>query len=218
MREKRAVKCRQTKKRFIDAASDIISKDGASALTVRRISRELNCNSANTYYYFEDLDELMAYASIEPFVDYLLEVSRRYDEAENGLAAYCAGWELFIDESAEKPLLFEVLVYGKYSVSLGQIMAEYYELYPERLLRMTPDIMKNITNRKFCGRSDRMIISRCVEEGYFSADDSGVLGETLKYVHIGLLQELMNGDISAEEYKKRFFDIFDKLIEMFRKK
>lgn len=212
------MKSRQTKKRFIDAASEIISKDGANALTVRRISKELNCNSANTYYYFEDLDELMAYASIEPFVDYLLEVSRRYDESGNGLEAYCAGWEVFIRESAEKPLLFEVLVYGKYSANLGQIMAEYYELYPERLLRMTPAIMKNITNKKFCGRSDRMIINRCVEEGYFSAEDSSILGETLKYVHIGLLQELMRGDITTEAYTERFFAIFNKLIALFRKK
>lgn len=211
------MKSRQAKKQFIDAASSIMQKEGVEALTVRRLSKELNCNSANVYYYFEDMEELTIYASMEYFYDYLVAVSRQY-KLENSLDAYCGGWKRFIEMSSEYPQLFEKLVYGKYSKRLGSISAEYYSLFPDRYIQLDPYIASSITNVEFSGRSNRLILGRCIDEGYFSAQGGLIMADTIKWMHIGLLQEIITGRITKQEYIDSFFESFDKLIELFRLK
>ena len=63
---------------FVREAIHIITEEGLPALSVRRLGREMHCNSASVYYYFNDLDELIAYASIKYFNQYVAEVSRCY--------------------------------------------------------------------------------------------------------------------------------------------
>ena len=209
------MKCRQAKKKFVEAASKIIKDEGVSALTIRRLSRKLNCNSANVYYYFEDMEELIIYASMESFTDYLVAVSHQY-EIEDSLEAYCGGWKCFIEMSAEQPQLFEKLVYGKYNEKLGSISLEYYSLFPERYVRLNSHIANSIMDVGFSGRSNRLILGRCIDEGYFSTEESATMAETIKWIHIGLLHEIMTGRITKQEYIDSFFESFNKLIEVFR--
>lgn len=213
--EESALKCRQVKKQFIDAASSIMRKEGVEALTVRRLSKELNCNSANVYYYFEDMEELTIYASMEYFYDYLVAVSHQY-RLEDGLDAYCSGWKCFMEMSSEHPQLFEKLVYGKYNKRLGSISSEYYRLFPDRYIHIDPYIANSVTSMEFSGRSNHLILGRCIDEGYFTAEEGTVMAETIKWIHIGLLHEIITGRITKQEYIDSFFESFNKLIELFR--
>ena len=52
-----------TQRRFIEETYRIISTEGREALSIRRLARDMRCNSANIYRYFKDLDELVTYAS-----------------------------------------------------------------------------------------------------------------------------------------------------------
>ena len=53
-----------TQRRFIEETYRIISTEGREALSIRRLARDMRCNSANIYRYFKDLDELVTYASL----------------------------------------------------------------------------------------------------------------------------------------------------------
>lgn len=67
-----------TKARIINAALDIISDKGFSALSHRNIAREAGVQLASTSYYFGSLDQLI----LEAF-EYFIEQERRYlEEAE----------------------------------------------------------------------------------------------------------------------------------------
>ena len=48
-----------TQRRFIEETYRIISTEGREALSIRRLARDMHCNSANIYRYFKDLDELV---------------------------------------------------------------------------------------------------------------------------------------------------------------
>ena len=45
-----------TQRRFIEETYRIILTEGREALSIRRLARDMHCNSANIYRYFKDLD------------------------------------------------------------------------------------------------------------------------------------------------------------------
>ena len=64
-----------TQRRFIEETYRIISTEGREALSIRRLARDMHCNSANIYRYFKDLDELVTYASLRYLTAYLGDVA-----------------------------------------------------------------------------------------------------------------------------------------------
>ena len=96
-----------SQRRFVETAGRILESEGMEAVTTRRIGKELHCNSANTYYYFKDLDELIVYAAMGIFTDYLRDISRCYQRAEHALDAFHKAWECLIERSVSMPQLYE---------------------------------------------------------------------------------------------------------------
>ena len=71
-----------TQRRFIEETYRIISTEGREALSIRRLARDMRCNSANIYRYFKDLDELVTYASLRYLTAYLGDVAVCYAKSE----------------------------------------------------------------------------------------------------------------------------------------
>ena len=63
-----------SKKSYIRAAYYILQEKGPEGLTIRSVADRLNCNSANLYRYFSNLEELALYASLKYLDDYIREV------------------------------------------------------------------------------------------------------------------------------------------------
>lgn len=207
-----------SQRRFVETAGRILESEGMEAVTTRKIGKELHCNSANTYYYFKDLDELIVYAAMGIFTDYLRDISRCYQGAEHALDAFHKAWECLIERSVSMPQLYEKILYGKYSDDLGKICAAYYRLFPEKYHLLEPAIAQVITEEEFGGRKNHLILGACAEEGWFTGEDAKILGEITKWLHLGLLQELIAERITAGELRERFFFAMDRVIEAFRKK
>ena len=67
-----------SKKSYIRAAYDILQEAGPEGLTIRSVADRLNCNSANLYRYFSNLEELALYASLKYLDDYIRAVGGRF--------------------------------------------------------------------------------------------------------------------------------------------
>ena len=50
--------------RFINAAAEIMEEEGVESLTLRKVSGRAGYNSATLYNYFNDLEHLVACASV----------------------------------------------------------------------------------------------------------------------------------------------------------
>lgn len=208
----------ELRKRFVETASRILAEEGVNAITTRRIGREMHCNSANIYYYFKDLDELIAYASMESFTNYLKEVSSCCATAGSALEAYRTSWEHMTNTACSMPQLYEKLMYGKYSDDLGRVCAGYFHLFPEKEMALDPSIVKNVTDERSSGREKHIVIWRCVEDGWFTQQDADIMSRLLSCLQMELLQELISEKISEEEFKKRFWECADRMIAAFRLK
>ena len=122
-----------SKKQYISAAHHIIRNDGLSALTIRRLGRDLNCNTANLYRYFESLEELSMYAALTFLRDYLFEVSELLTREEDCVERYYGVWDCFCKHAFANAALFDMLFFGKYQNRLYLVITDYYDIFPEEL-------------------------------------------------------------------------------------
>lgn len=204
---------------FVKEAIRIITREGLPALTIRRLGRDMRCNSANIYYYFNDLEELIAYASMEYFSQYVAEVSRCYEVAPDALTGYRQAWDRIVELSFEAPLIYEKLLYGRYRDRLGDIARGYYRMFPEKAENLDSDIVKTITSPSFSGYHDNLVLSRCIEAGCFAKGDNKIIGRTLNSLYAGFLRERISSGEDADritQLKQEFFQCLDRTLEVYR--
>ena len=68
-----------SKEEIIDAALDIVSRDGGAALTARELGEKLGCSSSPIFTVFKSMDEVMQAIRIEAMRRYDKYVSRARD-------------------------------------------------------------------------------------------------------------------------------------------
>ncbi len=206
-------------KDFIVNASRIITEEGLSALSIRRLGKEMNCNTANIYYYFTDLEELVVYASMDYFTQYIMDVSKCYIETTDVLTAYRRSWECLIHYSFDKPLLFRKLFYGKYRDRLGQILANYYKIFPQKVKKLDLGIMDIITASNYKIYHDNIVLGRCIDAGFFAKEDEEILGTLLLNFYGGFLHDRIcygEENEKIETLKETFFRCLDRTLEVYR--
>ncbi len=204
---------------FVKEAIRIISEEGFSALSIRRLGKEMHCNSANIYYYFNDLEELIAYASMEYFSQYVAEVSRCYEEAPDAITGYRRAWDCIVDLSFENPLVYERLLYGRYRDRLGDIARGYYKMFPDKVKKLDSDIVKTVTSPDFSGYHNNLVLGRCIDSGWFAEEDGKVIGRTLNSLYGGFLRDRISckeGDEKIAQLKREFFRCLDRTLEVYR--
>lgn len=209
-----------SQKRFIEETYRIISTEGIEAISIRRLGREMQCNTANIYRYFKDLDELVTYASLRYLASYLSDVSLCYEKSENTLQTHLLVWECFSKHAFANPQLFYNLFFGRHSRNLKEIIQSYYSLFPEELAQLNVPFQDIFTNGSFNHR-DYLMISRCVEDGWFKQEDAKMLNAVSSHAFRGYLSELLSLELDAETVEKMrssFMDYITQVINAFRLK
>ena len=52
------------KRKYIEAAYDLLARDGLDGVSIRKVAEEVGCSSAALYRHFPDIDNLVAVSSI----------------------------------------------------------------------------------------------------------------------------------------------------------
>lgn len=116
---------------FIEAAQEIMKKEGISNITIRRVAQSAGYNSATLYNYFEDLDHLILYASLKYLHLYTAEVTDAFSRCNGEREFFLQMWESFCRISFQYPEPFERIFFCKHSDRLESVCQKYYELFPE---------------------------------------------------------------------------------------
>lgn len=208
------------KKRFIEQTYRILSTEGVEAVSIRRIGREMSCNTANIYRYFKDLDELETYASLRYLAAYLQDVGRCYEASTNTLETYLLVWDCFASHAFDHPQQFDRLFFGRHSRQLEEIVREYYALFPEDMAGIAPALEEVFTTGSF-DRRDFLMISRCVADGWFTADDAKLLNSLLIHLFMGFHKDLLDHPRTEEELRRlrhSFLTCVHTTVDRFRRK
>ncbi|MCB2073712.1 MAG: TetR/AcrR family transcriptional regulator [Novosphingobium sp.] len=112
----------ESRLRLLDAAIELMRREGHTAVTVRRISEEAGLKRQLVHYYFHSMEDL--------FVEIVRRVSERYLERQARALASPnparAIWELASNPQAAR-LEIELMAVGNRLESVRKLMADYSE-------------------------------------------------------------------------------------------
>lgn len=199
---------------FIEATQELILDEGLEKLSIKKIAEKAGYNSATIYNYFENLEVLILYASINYLKDYLNDLKNEITEDMKAIEVYETVYKIFTKHSFERPEIFHTLFFGKYSCKLENIIKKYYEIFPDEIeghidLTKAMLIQGNIYDR------DLPIINKMVKEGSIKEEEAKFVMETIIRVHQSYLSDLLhkNDDSLIEKYTEGFFKIFNFLLK-----
>lgn len=199
---------------FIEATQELILDEGLEKLSIKKIAEKAGYNSATIYNYFENLEVLILYASVNYLKDYLNDLKNEITADMKAIEVYETVYKIFTKHSFEKPEIFHTLFFGKYSYKLENIIKKYYEIFSDEIeghldLTKAMLIQGNIYDR------DLPIINKMVKEGSIKEEEAKSIMETIIRVHQSYLSDLLykNNDSLIEEYTQGFFKIFKFLLK-----
>lgn len=205
-----------SKKNYVQYAYSILAAEGIDALSIRRLAKEMECNTANLYRYFQGLDELLAYASLRYLADYLSEVVVYSEKMDDFLQLHIKVWDCFSRHSFINPEIFNNLFFGESSRHLDGIIKEYYGLFPEDLKKIDDTLREIFTSGNFDYRSYLMIV-RCVNDGWFSPSDAPFLNTLSIHLYKGFLKDVLDNKGDREHARNAQLQFMDCLTKAIRK-
>ena len=152
---------------FIISARRLIEEEGVDKLTVRKVAADAGYNSATLYNYFEDMEELVVFASIGYLKQYIAKLERALSDDMNAKERYRTIYEVFSKSCFEKPEIFYSLFYGKYKKKLKNAVSVYYDIFPDELGHHGGEILQMLTQGEIFQR-DMAIMPSLVEQGFIA--------------------------------------------------
>lgn len=199
---------------FIEATQDLILNEGIENLSIKKIADKAGYNTATIYNYFEDLEELILYSSIDYLKIYLKDLRNEISSDMKAIEIYRTIYKVFVHHSFEKPEVFHTLFFGKYSYKLEKIIKKYYEIFPDDITGQT-DITKSVLVEANIHNRDIPVMKQMIKEGSILEEEAPYIIEAIVRVHQSYLENILQKreQISLEEHKINFFKIFDFLLK-----
>ena len=173
-----------SRKDYVVQASKIIKEEGVEAISIRRIATELGCSSASMYRYFENLDELLFYAQLDALNEYILDLSKREKEWADIWDVHFGIWRSYATEAFKNPQAFETVFYQNLNRHLGEALKEYYEMFPDAIIRVSPFIKEMLEIPSYYDR-DYYICSILVSEGKITEANAKKLNHIICTLFLG---------------------------------
>lgn len=181
-------------KYFIESAYQLIESEGLELLTIRKVSDLAGYNSATLYNYFENLDNLVAYASLKHLKAYSSDLPKYTNGAENSLERYFKIWECFCYHSFSNPRQYHKIFFEKFSHSFDESLKEYYSIFPKELTtkekkELNPMLLKHNIHER-----NKITLLACVEDGFFRESDLFQISDISILLYQGMLDRIISQD------------------------
>ena len=216
--DKLNIKKRRVMMYFIEATQELILNEGIENLSIKKIADTAGYNTATIYNYFEDLEELILYSSIDYLKIYLKDLKNEINSNMKAIEMYETIYKVFVHHSFEKPEIFHTLFFGKYSYKLEKIIKKYYEIFPDDITGQT-DITKSVLVEGNIHNRDLPIIKQMIKEGSILEEEAPYIMEAIVRIHQSYLENILQQreKISLEEHEIKFFKIFNFLLKRNKK-
>lgn len=118
---------------FIEATADIIREEGMEAISIRNVASRAGYSSATLYLYFEDINQLVALASVSNLRDYIADISLQMSTFDDMKEMYLYTWDAFCRHSFANASVFMTLFFGEYGTTVDDTVKKYYSVFPGEL-------------------------------------------------------------------------------------
>ena len=200
------------KGKYIEAAYELLLRDGTAGVSIRKVAEEVGCSSAALYRHFPDIDRLVAVASIRFMSDYI-EDARVLSKVDlNPLELNLQLWECLAYYSFRNADVFENMFYGDATGRLyTEAIEEYYACYPEDLEGLK-DFIYDMFRYSTIAERDSILLNRAAESGMLSRDAAAYLCKMDSYLFRGMLADVRGRDFDEDGFRRITREFMDLLI------
>lgn len=191
---KKEIQRRRIMTYFINAASEIIEKEGIEKITIRKVADKAGYNSATLYNYFENLDHLIFLAAMRYIRDYALALPEYLKDTDNALDIFIKVWECFCHFSFKNPKIYYAIFFADLNNALEDYVLEYYKLFPEDLGHQRKNISTMLLKHNIYERG-MTTVNRCIDEGFIREEDAEDLNEMATLLYKGMLVKVIENKI-----------------------
>lgn len=199
---------------FIEATQELMKEDDIDKISIRKIAKKAGYNSATLYYYFEDLEHLILFASIRYLREYTSALAKNIKKDMTTMEKYRTVYETFNHYAFRSPVIFHNMFFGKYSPMLLEVIKGYYDIFPDDL-EGHDELLRSLLTQGNMYSRDKQIVDQLVSEGSIEYKKSDITLKIIISVHESYVYEAMiQGDkLDLEAHEKSFLEIFDYLLD-----
>lgn len=199
-------------KYFIDAALQIIDEEGFENVTIRKVAVLAGYNSATLYNYFENLNHLLFYCSMNYLRNYLVRL-QNLEMPKDKLERFYVIWKNFAEEAFANSKFFYQIFYTEYDMGFNDAVRQYYEIYPEELENLSEDLLPMLTETNLYKR-DLEVLSACVKAGLIKEDDLEPINNMIIMIFQGFLLKVRDkASTNTQEEVEVFMDYLKRIIQ-----
>ncbi len=203
-----------TKKDYIKKTREIIEKEGVSAVSIRRVAKEMGCSSASLYRYFENLSELLYYAELHTLTGYINRLNEAEKEWDCIWDFYVGIWDCYTREAFRHPYEYNLLFLQNDNSKLNVSIKEYYEMFPEETHNTNHFFFEMLETVDFMAR-DFAICKKCIAEDVIEYENAVRLNRLVCLLYEGYFKTIVDYGIEEEkidEYVKMYIDDVDWIV------
>lgn len=201
---------------FIEAAQKIMNEEGISNITIRKVAEKAGYNSATLYNYFDDLEQLILYASLKYLRLYAEDLVKSLPGCKNERERFLQLWRSFCLISFLHPEPFERIFFCKYSPQLGHIYSHYYELFPEEKDAPSEDLTHIFSTIRLEERN-KIALELLYEEEGRSENTLGLKNDLMIFAYHELLHQCTlhtpQNAAEAQVYIDKMFSYINYILE-----
>lgn len=199
---------------FIEATEELILAEGVEGVSINKVAKKAGYNSATIYNYFDSIEHLILYASINYLREYVKDLKNEIDESKDAYTIYKKIYEVFNRHSFKSPEIFYNMFFGKYSYILSQIIADYYEIFSQYLEGQS-DLIKSMLSQGDMRKRDERLAERLANEGFIEEENTNRVQEIMTRLQQSYMYQAW---IEAEKFdfekmNKEFFDNMEFIIK-----
>ena len=157
---------------FVDCTRRLIKEIGYKEVSIRKIADLAGYHNSTIYFYFQDIDLLLALASVRSFEKYSLALRSISSFQNSSSDVFYKVWEEFCRYAFTQPDLYYQFFFGKYCNDITDILNLYYQLFPEEKLEYSAVIEEMYFANNFTSRSHTILCPLIGEENYRVTDEN----------------------------------------------
>ena len=191
---------------FIDCTRQLIEEDGYSNVSIRKIASRAGYHNSTIYFYFNDLDYLLALASVRTFEQYSKELAAISSLNQSNSEVFYPIWECFARNAFEAPDLYNHFFFGKYCNNITELLNQYYQLFPEEKLAYSDIIQEMYFAPTFSERCLAILLPLIGDPRFRVTEENLTIANDLSIASFqkALEQKILDPSLDTDELTRHF--------------
>src|SRR6056297_1620225 len=196
--DKNNIKKKRILNYFIQGTRDIIEEKGIENVTIRNVAKKAGYNSATIYNYFDNLKQLIFFASLDFLSEYTQNMPDYISKAENEVERFILMWECFCNYTFKNPRIYYAIFVEKIGSNPDKLMKKYFEIFPEKLGSPPEHLVSMLVDPDLSRRAS-IASEPLIKKNLISQEKAEEANSMITYIYYGMLTLMINKRINYDK-------------------